>query len=404
MSTSNVIRLPALLPHQLAIKRSFADGTRFVVWCAGRRLGKSTLGIDLAINNALRGGKAAYFGLTYKSLSTFYEMVRGTLSSAIASTHSTQLRINLRTSGTIEFWSALHSQTAARIRGRSFDFIVIDEAAFIPNLNHLFYQVLRPTLIDRQGKALICSSPNGYNDFHNFFSEQPDTSWLSVRNTTYDNPLLPRTEVDALSKSLPERVYRAEILAEFVETEGGVFSNLSSILVNETPKPDTDFVAFGIDLGRSNDNTVICVMRGHSIVELIILNNTSFYQQRQAILQAYQQYRPESVVIERNGLGQQLAEELVSDGIPLVPFTTTNDSKKMLIEDLAAALDNRLITMPREHPNSKQLIEELSVYESKRTSLERVSYSAPSGYHDDCVMALALAYRAVKYGSRSIFA
>jgi len=42
-------------------------------------------------------------------------------------------------------------------------------------------------------------------------------------------------------------------------------------------------------------------------------------------------------------------------------------------------------------PEIQELINELSIYEYEKTMAGNVKYSAPSGYHDDCVISLALA-------------
>ena len=46
------------------------------------------------------------------------------------------------------------------------------------------------------------------------------------------------------------------------------------------------------------------------------------------------------------------------------------------------------------------LTAELKRYEYSMTAYGNVQYSAPSGYHDDCVMALALAVYGMEHGGR----
>jgi len=48
------------------------------------------------------------------------------------------------------------------------------------------------------------------------------------------------------------------------------------------------------------------------------------------------------------------------------------------------------------------LINELQSYEMERLPSGLMSYGAPDGLHDDCVMSLALAWHGVNHGSRSL--
>jgi len=61
-------------------------------------------------------------------------------------------------------------------------------------------------------------------------------------------------------------------------------------------------------------------------------------------------------------------------------------SKPPLIENLSVMIENGEIA----YPEIPKLINESKIfgYENKNA---RIAYKAPQGYHDDCVMALALA-------------
>ena len=64
----------------------------------------------------------------------------------------------------------------------------------------------------------------------------------------------------------------------------------------------------------------------------------------------------------------------------------TSQSKQQLMEGLATAIQQARIGFP-----DGVIVNELEVFEYQFTS-NGVRYSAPSGFHDDCVMALALAW------------
>ncbi len=90
-------------------------------------------------------------------------------------------------------------------------------------------------------------------------------------------------------------------------------------------------------------------------------------------------------------MGQPLIEQLQRDGLPVVPFMTTNATKAQIIDALALAFergDIRILADPVQ-------VAELQAYEMERLPSGLMRYGAPEGMHDDTVMALALAWHAV---------
>ena len=83
-------------------------------------------------------------------------------------------------------------------------------------------------------------------------------------------------------------------------------------------------------------------------------------------------------------------EALRDEGLPATPFTTDAHSKNRLIDELTIAIENGQIGLI----DDAMLLAELQAYEMERLPGGLYRYSAPSGMHDDTVMALALALRA----------
>ena len=72
----------------------------------------------------------------------------------------------------------------------------------------------------------------------------------------------------------------------------------------------------------------------------------------------------------------------------------TAHNKGGLIDALALAIEERQITLI----DDPALIPELLAYETQRLPSGLWQYGAPSGAHDDCVIALALAWHAATRG------
>jgi predicted phage terminase large subunit-like protein len=109
------------------------------------------------------------------------------------------------------------------LRGEGLDLVVIDEAAYIAEM--VWTDALRPALSDRMGGALIISTPNGYNWFHDLYQRgqegRPD--WQSWQYPTWDSPLIDAAEIEAARDTLSARTFSQEYGAAFVSAEGLLF-------------------------------------------------------------------------------------------------------------------------------------------------------------------------------------
>lgn len=388
------IQLPKLYPAQQAIKDKFKSH-RFIVVASARRWGKSILGLDITITKALEtGNNTAFLSISYKQLLSMFDLACNILAD-VAKFDRANKRIILPQGNIIHFWST-DTNIADNMRGQKYQHITIDESAFIPNLSELWGMILRPTIVDLKGTTLFISTPNGYNDFWKLYNEQDRNPylWYSYRASSYDNPYLDKDELDALKIALPERVYRQEILAHFMESNYGVFTNITS-LFSDIDNSD-GVCAIGVDFARSNDNTAMVVMRGNNVIDLLVYTDMSFDRQVETVIELYRKYKPEVIQIEKNGLSEPLVEKLTLTGLPISPFHTTNETKKVIIENLAVAIEQRSITVDKKLPHTQQLSDELSSYQSKRTQLGMVTYGAGGNNNDDMVIALALAYNCVR--------
>jgi hypothetical protein len=108
-------------------------------------------------------------------------------------------------------------------------------------------------------------------------------------------------------------------------------------------------------------------------------------------------------LIEINGIGDPIFEQIRKQYSNVEPFTTTNESKQNIIEDLILALNEDKLKLPTQTLNP-ELWQEMSVFTyeySPRT--RKVKYGSPNGFHDDMVMSLSLANECLKkkinYGS-----
>lgn len=388
-----VIRLPALHHAQQRIKD---EARRFNVLACGRRFGKSTLGVDLAIDPpAAEGFPVGWFSPTYKMLTEVWRDLRRATIDITARVDAQQHRIELLSGGVIEMWSL---DTPDVARGRKYKRVVIDEAAMIRALGEAWNAVIRPTLADYEGDAFLLSTPKGRTFFHTAWTYgqdpgQPD--WASWQMPTGANPHINPREIEALARSMPERLYQQEIEARFLDDAGGVFRGVRQAA---TATPQSKAVeghqyAIGVDWGKHNDFTVLTVidLTTKAIAALDRFNQIDYAVQLGRLKALAGRFGTITLIPESNSIGEPLIELLQRDGYYVMPFTTTNASKAVAIDALALAFEKgEIAILPDE-----TLIAELEAFEAERLPSGMLRYRAPEGMHDDCVMSLALAWSAV---------
>lgn len=226
--------LQALHVDQVRIAQAFNEHPLVVCRC-GRRYGKTSLFERFVAKWAYQGLKVGWFGPTYKLNLPTYKRVLTTVAPVVQSKSKIDQIIELRTGGSVEFWT-LQDEDAGR--SRSYDRVVIDEASLIKRgLREIWEQAIRPTLLDRNGRAVMGGTPKGI-DPDNFYYEacnDPSLGWHEVHAPTAANPTLDPKAVEALRDQYPPLVYQQEFLAEFVDWNGSAFFAESSLLVDGQP-------------------------------------------------------------------------------------------------------------------------------------------------------------------------
>jgi len=368
------IELPQPHENQQLILDSDA---RFRVVMCGRRFGKSELSQVEMISSALQGMSVAYITPTYNLARTFFDKLIKVIP---FENNKSELMIRFPNDGSIQFFTG---ERLDNLRGRKFHLVVVDEASFIPNLEDGWKNSIRPTLTDYKGKALFLSTPKGKNYFYSLFMKGGEPDWQSFKFTTYDNPYIDKHEVDDARNQLPQAVFEQEYMANAMENASNPFG---SNHIQDCIKPLSPFPVqfYGIDLAKSFDWSVIIGLDEHGDVAYFNRFQKDWKHTREEILTID---RSKPVMIDSTGVGDAITEDLQSQFSHMTGFKYTSTSKQQLMENLASAIHKKEIGFP-----DGIIKEELDVFEYQFTS-NGVRYNAPSGFHDDCVNALALANR-----------
>lgn len=251
-----------LLLHEKQ-KEVALDPHRFRVLCWGRRAGKTELAIDqIKARLVIPNSKVVYVAPTFQQARDIaWEKLRKDLSEA-GKPNEARLEIDLVNGSKVALkgWEAIET-----LRGQHFDLIVLDEVAMFRSFWTNWHEVIRPTLTDTKGEAMFISTPKGFNHFYDLFNLQAkDNDFKSFHASTYDNPFIPKEEIDKAKQELTEDRFAQEYLADFRKSEGLVYKEFNRFrhVFKETPKEGTIVKTFGgHDFGTTNPCATITIKK-----------------------------------------------------------------------------------------------------------------------------------------------
>jgi hypothetical protein len=375
-------------------------GLRFIVGACGTKFGK-TYGCATRIakeawDNA--GSLNWWVAPSYGQAEMGMEEVKKRFPRAMYEPHDTKMRLDiLNPDGSkhsvIQFKSA---EDPDLLRGYPVNFFVIDEAA--RNIKYESFKSVMTTVTQTYGRGIIISTPNGRGWFYDlyqrgdkrqFATEWPE--WYSLRMPTWVNPTVPLASIEDARKNLPEDAFRQEYMAEFLNESAGVFNNIKGCVRGtfENYVPG-HFYVMGVDLAKTKDYTVLTVMDRNTkhVVAWQRFNQIDWATQYFQIISLARSYGHPCVCVDSTGLGDPIAETLRTAGLNVEPYKITGTTAKtQLIQNLRICIEQSRIS----YPHIPIMLGELERYEYKTTASGVTQYQAPEGFHDDCVISLALA-------------
>lgn len=233
-----------------------SDTHRFRVVNCGRRFGKTFLASYEMVAKAVYGDdrKICYIAPTYQAARDItWEQLKKIILPIQESINESRLEVTVRTkNGGISTIYLKGWESVETLRGMKFDFIVLDEVASYRNFWTGWHEVLRPTLTDTRGEAMFISTPKGFNHFYDLYNVV-DKDYARFHFTTYDNPHIPKDEVDKAREEITEDRFAQEYLADFRKTEGLVYKEFDRKrhVTEAEPEAVTDTIAC-IDWGYTN--------------------------------------------------------------------------------------------------------------------------------------------------------
>lgn len=384
-------------PGQLDVHRSRVP--RRVVAC-GVRWGKTLCAAMEALAAAMEARErsigwcvAPTYDLAERVFNQIVLTTASHLRHRIISLKEHERRLVLRNmGGGVSEIRAKSADNPVSLLGEGLDWLIVDEASRLKPA--IWESHLSQRLIDKKGWALLISTPKGKGYFFELWKrgQGTDTDYQSWNQPSWTNPLLDAAAIEEERTRLPERVFRQEFGAEFLEGSGSVFRNVRECASGawQDPKPGTRYWA-GLDLAKVEDYTVLVVMNeAREVCFVDRFHRLDWNLQVNRIRASLDRYNNANVLVDSTGKGEPVFETLCAAGCRAEPYTFTNKSKAALIDSLSLMTEKREIVLPRADlwPEG---IDELEAFEFSVTDAGSVRTSAPSGLHDDCVIGLALA-------------
>jgi len=137
--------------------------------------------------------------------------------------------------------------------GAAVDLLVWDEAAKSPA--EVWERKLHPNLADRHGRALLISTPEGYNHFHQLWQRGNggDRDWRSFHAPSTVNPHLPPEAIDEAQRTYTPEAFAQEWEAKFTHFAGQVYAEFDESTHVKRLKYDPELpLALAFDFGVEN--------------------------------------------------------------------------------------------------------------------------------------------------------
>jgi hypothetical protein len=259
-----------------------ASPARFRVVIAGRRWGKTFLSIRELARAAREPNKRCFYvAPTYRQAKQIvWDQLKYRLMDLnwCARVNESDLTITLKNNSKISLRGADNPDS---LRGVGLDFIVMDEFAMIDS--KAWHEVLRPTLSDRQGRAMFISTPMGQGNWaYDLYQKGIDSTehqWESFHYTTLQGGNVPLEEIESARRDLDLRTFRQEYEASWEQYANRVYYAFDRALnVEAYDRPTPGVVYIGMDFNIDPMSAVVFVQEGsniHAIDEIEIYSSNT---------------------------------------------------------------------------------------------------------------------------------
>jgi len=336
-------------------------------------------------------------------------------------------------------YSVIRSRPSGKQSGRSLagSFLIIDEAAFIENIDTIWAAVY--PIISTGGRAFVLSTVNGIgnwyhevyqnaidgnNSFHPIdirWQDHPEYHYNPDFKELYDEMEAKGIDIhkweETTRANMPMKQWLQEYECSFLGTgetyvEGEILKGIAEqtsedfytrynnrMRVWQDPQPHYNYViAADVSLGRERDYSafhVINLYNGQQVAEFYS-NKTPINDFSKILFEVGMAYNIACIIPERNTIGNNLIDWLINiheyenvweDAKGNLGYQLTAQNRDVILAELEEALRTDMIKV-----NSTRTVDELMTF----IISDNGKAAAEKNHHDDLVMSLALAAHCCK--------
>lgn len=310
-----------------------------------------------------------------------FNRLRRGLPPQLIKVNETELTIELFNGAIIQFKSG---EKPDNLYGEDVFAAVLDEAT---RMRQEAWHAIRSTLTATRGPVRIIGNVRGRRNWVYKLARSKAaveyhriTAWDAVEAGIVD-----RAEIEAAQDELPEHIFKELYEAEASDDGGNPFSlkHLDECFLAERPTAIGPIVAYGVDLAKSSDWTVVTGLDTFGFAAVLERWQDSWENTKARIVGIIGRQVP--ALVDATGVGDPIVESLQKSGCNVEPFVFTSQSKQLLMENLRLRIQMRELSW-----DDEGLHDELESFEYQYTRTG-VKYNAPEGSFDDRVCSLALA-------------
>ena len=316
--------------------------------------------------------------------------------------------------------------TAAAIRGKSVNWLYIDEAAIIPNnVADEFFTSVYPTIsAGETTKILLTSTPLGYNHFWKFWNEaeKKENGFEHMFIPYYEIPGRDEKWLEEQKQLLGEVKFNQEVMCEFL---GSTNTLINAQTIGRLSSKNPEYQNNGLDIYESPQEGHYYAMAcdtargiGGDYSAFVVVDITDMpykvvakYRRNDVAPMLYpdiigkvgRDYNNAFILVEVNDIGQQVAEILHQEvEYENILSTVTEQNRQYVSPGFGKATKHGVTTSKQVKRQGcftfKSLLEEqkLLIFDDHiiheiSTFIEKGNtYQADEGYHDDLVMCMVL--------------
>lgn len=373
------------------------ESARYGLVEASTKAGKTTACLIWLFEQAYIGGEPGrnywWVAPVFKQAEMAFERMKLALPKTLYDANNSDKVITLLSGAKIWFKSA---EKPDNLYGDDVYAAVMDEAS---RCREESFHAVRSTLTATRGPFRAIGNVKGRK---NWFFAMCRQAEAGAPNMAYSKltavdavaaGVLEQEEIDDARNRLPDHVFKELYLAE-PSADGGNPFGLAAIRAAVRPLSTKPPAAWGWDVAKSIDWTVGVGLDADGAT--CRLERWQHVPWPETIERMKKLTGRSPALVDSTGVGDPVLELVQQElGSNFEGYKFTSLSKQSLMEGLAVAIQSRTIGFPMEPHHSSPadvgpIVFELELFEYEYTRTG-VRYSAPEGYHDDVVCALALA-------------